>query len=258
MLKQNFFPQFNIALRWFLPPDEAKEVYADYLEMQQQADQNGEIFLVQEDKPWQLARSLQNKQEYRKWLLIFALLLFCPLVPTCYFLDHVIHVFSNYTTPTAPTKFLFWLSLPLALFWAHRCKRQFLDCQRPAGLLIICALFIVGNALAGGLACYSLYEGTQGNAMWLNGRMIFNYMLFLATISALFSLLGLVFCRLHSGHWLAIYTLSVTMLFGIMIYMGVLTSMDIVPDQLDNLAAELRSYFLPLFCGLAASLKILY
>ena len=119
MLKQNFFPQFNIALRWFLPPDEAKEVYADYLEMQQQADQNGEIFLVQEDKPWQLARSLQNKQEYRKWLLIFALLLFCPLVPTCYFLDHVIHVFSNYTTPTAPTKFLFWLSLPLALFWAQ-------------------------------------------------------------------------------------------------------------------------------------------
>ncbi|MCX4266211.1 MAG: hypothetical protein OSJ64_05305, partial [Firmicutes bacterium] len=84
------------------------------------------------------------------------------------------------------------------------------------------------------------------------------YMLFLATISALFSLLGLVFCRLLSSHWLAVYTLSVTMLFGIMIYMGVITSMDIVPDQLTNLAAELRSYFLPLFCGLAASLKILF
>lgn len=258
MDKSIFFQKFNYALRWFLPPDEAKEVYADYLEMQQQADQNGESFLVQEDKPWQLARSLQNKQEYRKWLLIFALLLLCPLVPAFYFLDHVIQWFSNYTTPTALTKFLFWLSLPLALFWAHRCKRQFPDCQRPTGLLIICALFIAGNALAGGLACYWLYEGTQGSAMWLTGRMIFNYMLFLATISALFSLLGLVFCRLLSSHWLAVYTLSVTMLFGIMIYMGVITSMDIVPDQLTNLAAELHSYFLPLFCGLAASLKILF
>lgn len=258
MDKHNFFQSLNTALHWFLPTAEANEVYADYQEMQQQAAANGESLLADNDKPWQLARSLQNPREYRQWLLMFALLLLCPLLPASYFLDNVIHLFSNYSTPTALTRFLFWVSLPLALFWAHRCKRQPQSPKRPAGLLVFCLIFTTGNALAGGLACYWLYEGTLGRAMWLTGSMIFSYMLFLATISALFCLLGLLFCRLRSGHWLAVYTLGITMLFGIMIYMEIITSMDIVPDMMTILAEELRSYFLPLFCGLAASLKILF
>lgn len=258
MDQEKFFQSLDTALHWFLPPDEAQEVYADYQEMQKQADQNGESFLTPEDKPWQLARSLHNPQEYRKWLLVFALLLLCPLLPAGYFFDHVINFFSNFSVPTSLTKFLFWLSLLFAFFWAHRCKRQFPAGKRPNSLIITCVIFIIANALAGSLACYCLYMLMLGRAMWLTGSMMFNYMLFLAVISTLFSLIGLVFCRLHSGHWLALYTLSVTMLFGIMIYMEVLTNMSLCPDLTEILLAELRSYFLPLFCGLAASLKILF
>lgn len=253
---QEFFGKLNRAVHWFLPYGEANDVMAEYQDMQQQAKQNGGQLFQPDENPWRIARELQNPREYRKWLLIFALLLLCPLWHLLFFTCGII--FSMPRVNMTLCKLFFWFSLALALFWAHRCKRQNAAPQRSVKIFAGAAACLIFGIAVLCPAVYWYYALCAGQAPWLTGYFLTNYLTFCAIIYILFAIYSLAKCRLANYRWLALYVISITLLLGVMLYIELLFSLSLEGSPLLEGLDQLYSYLLPLACALAASVKILW
>lgn len=254
-----FFVKLDRALRWFLPQAEAREVLRDYQEMQQQAAEAGEAFPPEEEKPRAIARALRNPREYYIWLAAFGLMLLCPLLAALYYLtDEFIYLLPWGHPPAGLTKFLFWLSLIVALLWVRRCQKQegvAPRCPR-AGWLSLG--FILISGIGGALACYWIYALYFHREImeWLTGQFIFNHIWLLCALAILASVTGLINCRLQNYRWLGLHILGITLLLGAMIYLEHVCGMYFEPEFAHMSIEALQSYIPHLICGLAISLKI--
>lgn len=258
-MNDTFFPKLNRALRWFLPKEEAQEVLADFQDMRRQAVETGAVFSLAEEKPWSVARSLRSSQEYNRWLLIFGLLLLCPLVPVLYFLTNdFVHLLS-WSVPARQTTLTFWPSLALSLYWAHRHKTRRQAPPRSLRLLggtLALALF---NALGSGSVCYFAYMVILAPERWATGRtgwLVVSCVWFFCAVNVLVCAVGLINCRLQSYRWLGLYVLGVTMLACAMLFTDYLRSTALEYDHLHLLFGTMESCLPYWLAGLAVSLKI--
>lgn len=253
---KEFFHKLNQAVHWFLPYGEANEVMAEYQEMQQQAAANGSQLFQPDEKPWQIAKELQNPREYRKWLRIFALLLLFPLGHVLLF---VASPFFGLTVANiSPIRIFFWLSLALALFWARQCRRQSAAPRRSAKMFVGSAVWLIFGLVIVCPAIYWYFELFTGKYYWLTGRFLVNYLTLCGLIYILVGVYSLVKCRLVDYSWLALYIISITLLLGIMLYLELICGLILTEDSVRFLLEVLHSYLPPLFCGLAVSIRILW
>ncbi len=239
-----------------MPYGEANEVMAEYQEMQQQAAANGSQLFQPDEKPWQIAKELQNPREYRKWLRIFALLLLFPLGHLLFFSISLIFSLPNYNMSVI--KILFWFSLALALFWARQCRRQSTAPRRSAKMFLGSAAWLIFGLAIACPVIYWYYAICTGRTDWISGYFLVNYLTFCALIYILFGIYSLVKCRLADYRWLDLYVISITLLLGIMLYLELICGLTLTEDAVRFLLEVLHSYLPPLFCGLAVSIRILW
>ena len=258
MKEQNFMHRLDIALHWYLPKAEANEVLEDYQDIRRQANQDGETIFQAEQDPRKLSRELQNPREYRRWLLMFWLLLLCPLVPFQYMLREGIHLLNYWDTPIKLCIFLFGLGLALALFISHRWNHQPGEPGRSHKPFAAAALLLLLDIVGALGAIYIYCHICLGNELNISGEYIINYLTFWAVINGLICLAALVMCRLRSCRWLGVYLIGLTMLLGIIYYMELFTNLYLDGTAINIGLHQLRGYFLPLACGLAASLKTIW
>lgn len=259
MAEQKFMHSLDVALHWYLPKAEANDVLEDYQDIRRQASRDGEaIFQTEQDPGW-LPRELRNPQEYRSWLRTFAVLLFCPLLPTLYMLRQFIGIHFQGYIATRNCNFIFIIGLALALFFSRRWKKQPGEPGRsykPFLTAFVLLLFDVAGALG---AIYLFYHVATDNDSWISGHFIVNYLAFWAGINGALCLAALVACRVHSCRWLGVYLIGLTMLLGIVYYLEIIISFDNQDAwAIPNACEQLKQYCLPLACGIAASLKTMW
>ncbi len=229
MDKQKFLRDSDFALHWYLPLEEADEVFADYQEMVVCAEAD---FPLLQEEPKEIARSLSNRREHRRWLLFMSLLLLSPLAASLFLLYQLLcSVFGfaiedflwTFLGGTAELLFIPSLLLPLgSLFFAKRLGQK---PPRPRPALWLGLFYPALILLLGWLSVHWLFAACHGVIIFApQSLLIILCVCGLASVAVCaYSLLQ---CRLRSCRWLTVYGMALTLIIGVIMIISILTNMS--------------------------------
>ena len=80
-MKKDYFTQLTRAARWLLPPEEAREVLAEYRDILDAAPRDGESLRRDLGGPVEAMRLVSQPKLYHRWLAAFAVMAACLLLP---------------------------------------------------------------------------------------------------------------------------------------------------------------------------------
>ena len=199
-MKDTYMNRLRRAARWMLPPEDASEVIADYADMA--AGRTDEELLRDMGEPAQAVRQTADEKAYRLWLIFFAAMALCAVLPGA---------FGLHGSRRAP-----YAVLPLAgallSAWYWRAKQAGTEAALPKGLLpALSALLGVTAAVQGFLWWIIRYPfrsqpfPTQlyGWSWYMDG-----FCLLLIPVC----IVGLVRARMADRRWRALYVLGLTAL----------------------------------------------
>lgn len=218
-MRRDYFSRLSLAARWYLPPAEAAEVLEDYREIV--AGRSEEELRREVGSPRETVRRLAQPKAYRRWLMVFAVLTVCMVLPS---VDAVlseiswqlIRLFQIWLLPggiAQTSRYAEWmlpLGTVLALAWfRHNGRKERALSKWLAPLLVFLLL---------GIAWVSFLAWTVFAEQWdlLNSLLPENHWLMRFSIGAcalaagVVGMLGLVKARLTDRRWLAVYILGLT------------------------------------------------
>lgn len=233
MDKQKFLRDSDFALHWYLPLEEADEVFADYQEMVICADED---FPLLQENPKEIARSLSSRREHRRWLLFMGLLLLSPLFAALFLLYQLLcSVFGfaikdflwTFIGGTADLLFIPSLLLPLcSLFFAKRLGQK---PPRPRPALWLSLFYLAAIVLLGWLSSYWLLEACQSHILFAPQSLLIILCL-CGLASAAVCAYSLLKCRLRSCRWMTVYGMALTLILGVIMIISILTNMSFSSD----------------------------
>ncbi len=225
MNQKTYFKKFSRIVRWTLPKAEADETLSDYEEILSRYSGEKESALVADlGDPLRAAKQLVEPRTYHRWLWAFGGMLFCLLIPELWLIKAA---FSS--PPFLPLFLLLLLGAGIAFFtFLPRHKEE--KAPLPKGLfpalgvvLLAFAAVLVAAASMTGLFS-GLWTFLPPERYGMTARLI---LLLAGTVSALFSVSGLVLARLSDRHWCALYLLGATVLMEAVLVLSVLCSLSL-------------------------------
>lgn len=219
MNEKEYLAKFSHAVRWRLSASQAEEVISDYTEMLSQSTSAEEI-KKKWGSPYEAARLLGDRKGYYIWLVVFALLMACLLVPILWILQPWI-----YSPFYALTYGVLFLGSMLCLYGFRPPFNSAALCPKKLIYAIIVLLFL--QILVIGVI----------SALWLYGAALpvgLPYGRIAASIIRLWGLAAAVVgvwavfqARTKDYRWRALYILGLTgALTAVMIY-GALTGLEL-------------------------------
>lgn len=243
-MKKSWLDRFSRACRWYLPPEESREVIADYQDMLAGDGRTEEELCRDLGKPRQAVQPLVQPESYRTWLAVFALLAVCLALPGLSPLSGMVSRFWSLLFGRNP------VSLPLALVGvavAIACSRW--EKRRagkpPRGVLVLLVLLLVWLVaiLAVNWVWMHNLEGFWGmwgqtplNILWVridpDGYTVAHcFRILLKWIGGpgmvLVGLFALLKARTEHRRWAAVYILAMTVMMVSLTTLALLTSIDL-------------------------------
>lgn len=239
--EKSWLTRFSRAARWYLPPEEAEEVVADYTDLLAEDDRPERALERDLGRPRKAAALLAQKKEYVRWLIAFGVMAAAVLPMALSTLDWF-YPLSNFFADLinwggTPVWEIFLLAGGLtALLWFQRQGRR--EPALPRRLI----LFLILEALCLGIDWYlgrQVLYGMDPVSRWMFGnpfytvslatlvRMIVEGVGFLAGLAALY---GLWKARTEDRRWRAVYLLGLTGLALFCAVMSVMQSMNLSGD----------------------------
>lgn len=217
--QKEYLASFSWAVRWRLSASQAEEVISDYTEILSQSTSEDEI----EKKwgnPYEAARLLGEPKAYRAWLVVFALLTVCLLLPVLWILKPWIFNLSyavNYGSLV--------LGIGLCFYGFRPPKNKSARCPK-ALIYFVFLLSFIHILMIGGLS-----------ALWMNasalpydlpyGKIAASMIKVWGLGAAAFGMWGLFQARTKDYRWRTLYVLGLTgSMVAVSIY-GALTGIEI-------------------------------
>lgn len=243
LTREQYLKKFTRAARWRLPPRESEEAIADYRELVFQPERDESRLVEELGEPVQAARLLTDVKTYRRWLAVFAVLVFGLFLMAKWAWTGHTPLYIHGIEPWWYPVWVMAVGLALSLYWFRRHGQK--DDPLPRRLLIaLGVVFVAGCVFLGWfwqLSGVDLFEELPGGANAFQ-RQIYQFvtaMMGTGVFAALAGLAGLVLARCRDRRWLAIYLLCLTLAA----MLGVLTfQMGRMDISLFETVGDFRSY----------------
>lgn len=220
-MKRDYLSRLKRAARWYLPPAEAAEVLEDYREIVE--GRSEEELRRDLGTPRAAMKQLAQPKAYRRWLMVFGVLVSCGAVPVLMMMNRYYWTFLAWLAQ--------WVGLCLGIVLSVLWFRQngFREGARSKAILPLLALLLAGMAwvwvITGAVVTESwdvlnFLAPTEERARLLHGTLI-------AGIGAagLLGIFGLAGARLGDHRWLAVYTLGLSGMLLFLSTRGLMTLM---------------------------------
>lgn len=240
-MNKDYFTQLTRAARWFLPPEEAREVLSEYRDILDAAPRDDESLRRDLGDPVEAMRLVSQPKEYHKWLIAFAVMGACLLLPAVSPLPGAWRLwgfFQRYLYQFPVEVMLLAAGLGVSLIWFRRREADGAG-PLPRGLLPLLALQLAGLAGTWWMAWAVLAQpvgvmdffrdhpviaGSMATVLMWGGAML-----------ALTGLWGLVQSRLTDRRWRMTYALSLTVVVLVMAMLSLMRGMSLDGSPADSL-----------------------
>lgn len=226
-MRRDYMTRLSRIARWKLPPAEAREVIEDYSEMISQNPRSEEELSQDLGKPAEAIRLITQKKLYYRWLVAFAVMSICLLLPAMSRVSFIcdfgifqdftsmltyfagIHLAGNVVIP-----FFLTAGLIISQIWFRRngFREKSRLPRRMLPLLAIQFLGLIGVWFIIWLALFcspeqlaKIFAGEIPRAMVVGDILIWG-----GFGIAVIGMFGLVKARLEDRRWLAVYALGLT------------------------------------------------
>lgn len=219
MNRKEYLEKFSRAVRWRLSASQAQDVIDDYMEMLSQSTSDAEI----EKKwgnPYEAARLLGETKAYHAWLVVFALLTACLLLP-------VFWMFSSASaTPYILAYAILIAGIGLCIYGFRPPLNQYALCPKKLifSIILLCLIYLAVMAV--------LVVSIRWCVMVLDpnvcdGKTIVKIIKLWGLTATVAGMWGLFQARTRDYRWRALYVLGVVgLLMAVSVY-KVLTGMDL-------------------------------
>ena len=222
MDRQTYLKRFSFAAGWYLSAAEAGDVIADYTEML--LDRSDDTALSETmGKPRQAAKLLTEKKSYRRWLVAFAAMSFCLLLPQLLLLTGRFH---RHRHPIWLMMLLLLAGIAVA-FLRFRPRTKAARTSLPKKLLPALAVLLVVCGLAA-LVLMGLVNGyweTIGPGRY--GTIARRTLFLCRTASIVAAFVGLILARTTDRRWRALYLAGLTATIISVIVTATITGMSL-------------------------------
>ena len=215
LTKQQYMKKFSRAVRWRLPPQESEDAISDYKELIFQEERDEAKLLEELGDPVQAAHLLTDVKLYRRWLAVFAVLVYGLFLLTKWvymaFSPLYLYDFDQWWYPV----WVMAVGLPLSLYWFLRYGQKCGTLPKYLLLALVVVLAFGAGTMVWNwyifdpsfLAGYAeLYPNTIPWQIVLQQELLFRG----GVICALIALIGLIMAKCYDRRWLALYELALT------------------------------------------------
>ena len=236
-----YMRQLAQAACWQMTPEEARMMLNDYEELLAHSSYSEDEMPREIGDPWQAVRLLADPRHYRRWLLFFALLSACILLPAVspLFGMYELWDFFTGTAPFLPDA-LFLLGLVLSFFWFQKTGARRAERGLPKRILPLLLLLSAG-CLAAWATIYVVLLHPEGLTRVIQqlennstlyyiprpGQMLGTALTYLSLLCAGIGQYGLIQARLTDRRWRAVYALGLTASALCIAILTVLVSMNL-------------------------------
>lgn len=214
LTREQYLKKFSRAVRWRLGAVEAEEAIADYHELVFQEERDESKLVEELGGPVQAAHLLTDVKTYRRWLAVFAVLVFGLFLQARWIWTAWHYVFMGLRAWWYPV-LVMAADLPLSLYWFRRHGQK----SGPLSKRLFIALAVVAIVGCGilwrfwQLSGVNLFEEIPGGAYGFEKHVywLVTVMMYAGVLIALAGLTGLVQARCWDRRWLALYILCLTL-----------------------------------------------
>lgn len=149
-MKKDYFTQLTRAARWLLPPEEAREVLAEYRDILDAAPRDDESLRRDLGGPVEAMRLVSQPKLYHRWLAAFAVMAACLLLPAAAPLPggwRLWGFFQQFLYRFPVELMLLAAGLGVSLVWFRR-REAGKEGPLPRGVTPLLALQLAGMAVA--------------------------------------------------------------------------------------------------------------
>ena len=240
-MKKDYFTQLTRAARWLLPPEEAREVLAEYRDILDAAPRDDESLRRDLGGPVEAMRLVSQPKLYHRWLAAFAVMAACLLLPAAAPLPggwRLWGFFQQFLYRFPMELMLLAAGLGVSLVWFRR-REAGKEGPLPRGVTPLLALQLAGMAVAWSVLYLAAVQ-PQGPMDFLQAHAglaghIADILLWMGFLLSLTGLWALVQARLADRRWRAVYALSLTMTALVMAALSVLWDMRLDGSPADSL-----------------------
>lgn len=223
-MKRDYLTRLSRIARWKLPPEEAREVAEDYREMIDQNPRSDEELCQELGKPAEAIRLITQKKSYYRWLVAFAIMSICLLLPAMSNVPFIcsFRIFLTFNSIRFYFRGRHFIGIPFCLvmglvisqIWFRRNgfreKSRFPRRMLPLFAIQILGLIGVWFVIWLALFCSpeqlaKIFVGEVPRAMVVGDILIWG-----GFGIAVIGMFGLVKARLEDRRWLALYALGLT------------------------------------------------
>lgn len=240
-MKKDYFTQLTRAARWFLPPEEAREVLSEYRDILDAAPRDDESLRRDLGDPVEAMRLVSQPKVYHKWLAAFAVMAACLLLPAVSPLPGAWRLwgfFQRYLYRFPVELMLLAAGLGVSLVCFRRREAEGKG-PLPQGLLPLLALQLAGLAGTWWMAWVVLDQPVGVMGFFRDHPAIAGSMaavlMWGGALLALTGMWGLVRARLLDRRWRAAYALSLTVVALVMAVLSLLWDMRLDASPADSL-----------------------
>ena len=226
-MKKTYMERLERWAHWMLAAPEAESVIADYRDIVGTPPRSEEELLRDLGRPKEAVRPLVQPKAYRMWLVVFALLAACILIPGatahlglwpiwdwCFY-DSAVRIGRVFISIRGLA--MAAVGLLAALLWFRRHGQK--AGRIPKGVPLMLALLTVWSGVVVGFDWLWMHD-PEGFVQWIRGtaiteallpgfwQVIHLFLQFGGTAAALLGAWGLVKARLCDRRWAAVYVLA--------------------------------------------------
>lgn len=213
LTREQYLKKFIRAVRWRLPPQESEEAIADYRELIYQEERDESKLVEELGEPVQAAHLITDVKAYRRWLAVFAVLVFGLFLQARWIWTGWHYTFVGLRVWWYPV-LVMAVGLPLSMYWFRRYGQK--NGSPSKQLLITLAVaFVVGCGILWRLwqlSGVNVFEEIPGGTDRFEKQIYWLViaMMCAGVFMALAGLTGLVQAKCRDRRWLALYILCLT------------------------------------------------
>ena len=248
LTREQYLKKFSRAARWRLPPQESEEAIADYRELIFREERDESKLVEELGTPTQAAHLLTDVKAYRRWLVLFGVLVFGLFLQARWNWTAWHYIFIGLRAWWYPV-LVMAVGLPLSLCWFRRHGQKNGPLSRRL-VVALAAVLVVGCTILcrfWQLSGIDVFEEVSVNTYGfiLEIQQLFKVIMYTGVVWALLGFAGLVLAKGRDRRWLALYTLCLTVgaMLGFIIF--VVHAMDITYGPPELMRAYIFTRILP-------------
>lgn len=207
MGKKEYLKKLSSAVRWRIPEKEAEEILADYEVILEQKSFESDAELVKDlGNPYHAAKLMCDDKAYRHWLIVFAILSACLLLPLFLLWNMNFH---------AATKFLMFGILiggiTLSQLYFHHKRKENLICSKlPRNLIFVLLAFLLIFLCVSGILTALFTQQSYEDFAPFCAKIVSAILKVYAVIAASAGIFGLYLARTKDYRWRSLYVYGLT------------------------------------------------